>query len=130
MKQLCAPLFLALCILQTLLATPVQAEFATFSASNLPLAPIQLAQEAIDFIVIRTRSEHSTSKSSSASIGVSYGTSGFNVSARAVQTVFTRIFGEFVIAQRADVGIGPYKTSVNSYCSASFERKANLPQLF
>jgi len=28
------------------------------------------------------------------------------------------------------VGIGPYKTSVNSYCSASFERKANLPQLF
>ena len=51
-------------------------------------------------------------------------------SARAVQTVFTRIFGEFVIAQRADVGIGPYKTSVNSYCSASFERKANLPQLF
>ena len=83
MKQLCAPLFLALCILQTLLATPVQAEFATFSASNLPLAPIQLAQEAIDFIVIRTRSEHSTSKSSSASIGVSYGTSGFNVSASA-----------------------------------------------
>ena len=51
-------------------------------------------------------------------------------SARAVQTVFTRIFGEFVITQRADVGIGPYKTSVNSYCSASFERKANLPQLF
>ena len=48
----------------------------------------------------------------------------------AVQTVFMRIFGEFVIAQRADVGIGPYKTSVNSYCSASFERKANLPQLF
>ena len=30
----------------------------------------------------------------------------------------------------ADAHIGPYKTSVNSYCSASFERKANLPQLF
>ena len=45
-------------------------------------------------------------------------------------TILTVIFGEFVIAQRADVGIGPYKTSVNSYCSASFERKANLPQLF
>ena len=45
-------------------------------------------------------------------------------------TVFTEIYGEFVTAQRADVGIGPYKTSMNSYCSASFERKANLPQLF
>ena len=45
-------------------------------------------------------------------------------------TDFTGIFGEFATSQRADVGIGPYKTSVNSYCSASFERKANLPQLF
>ena len=45
-------------------------------------------------------------------------------------TISTEIFGEFVTSQRADVGIGPYKTSVNSYCSASFERKANLPQLF
>ena len=29
-------------------------------------------------------------------------------SARAVQTVFTEIFGEFVTSRRADVGIGPY----------------------
>ena len=47
MKQLGAPLFLALCVLQTLFATPAQAEFAAFSASNLPLASIQRAQAAI-----------------------------------------------------------------------------------
>ena len=30
-------------------------------------------------------------------------------SARAVRTVFTKICGEFIGSQRADVGIGPYK---------------------
>ena len=30
-------------------------------------------------------------------------------SARAVHAVFTKICGEFVGSQRADVGIGPYK---------------------
>ena len=30
-------------------------------------------------------------------------------SARAVRTVFTKICGEFVGSQRADVGIGPYR---------------------
>ena len=39
-------------------------------------------------------------------------------SARAVQTVFTRIFGEFVIAQRADVGIGPYGKALISPVSS------------
>ena len=81
--KLGAGLFLALIFLQALHATPAQAGFAAFSASNLPLAPIWHAQQAIDFVVIGTHSEHSTSKSSSASIGVSYGTSGFNVTASA-----------------------------------------------
>ena len=56
MKQLGAPLFLALCVLQTLFATPAQAEFAAFSASNLPLASIQRAQAAIDLVVNETSS--------------------------------------------------------------------------
>ena len=45
-------------------------------------------------------------------------------------TVFTEIYGEFVTAQRADVGIGPYRTLANPYCLATFERKADLPQIF
>ena len=44
-------------------------------------------------------------------------------------TVFTEIFGEFVTSQRADVGIGPYKTPANPYFPASFERKAFLQQI-
>ena len=31
---------------------------------------------------------------------------------------------------RADVGIGPYSVSANSYCHTGFERRAFLPQLF
>ena len=34
-------------------------------------------------------------------------------SARAVRTVFTKICGEFVGSQRADVGIGPYRPVSN-----------------
>ena len=45
-------------------------------------------------------------------------------------TVFTEIFGEFVTSQRADVGIGPYRTPANPYCFANFERKAFLQQPF
>ena len=45
-------------------------------------------------------------------------------------TVFTEIYGEFVTAQRADVGIGPYRTLANPYCLATFERKADLSQIF
>ena len=45
-------------------------------------------------------------------------------------TVFTVIFGEFATSKWADVGIGPYKVSANSYHLANFERKANLPQAF
>ena len=41
---------------------------------------------------------------------------------------FTEIFGEFVTSQRADVGIGPYRTPANPYFPASFERKAFLQQ--
>ena len=41
-------------------------------------------------------------------------------------TVFTEIYGEFVTAQRADVGIGPYRTLANPYCLATFERKADF----
>ena len=48
----------------------------------------------------------------------------------AERTVFTKIFGEFVTASRADVGIGPYRTPANPYCFANFERKAFLPQPF
>ena len=44
-------------------------------------------------------------------------------------TGFTEIFGKFATSQRADVGIGPYRTPANSYCSANFERKAFLPQI-
>ena len=42
---------------------------------------------------------------------------------------FTEIFGEFVTSQRADVGIGPYRTPANPYFPASFERKAFLQQI-
>ena len=45
-------------------------------------------------------------------------------------TVFTEIYGEFVTARRADVGIGPYRTLANPYCLATFERKADLSQIF
>ena len=45
-------------------------------------------------------------------------------------TVFTEIYGEFVTAQRADVGISPYRTLANPYCLATFERKADLSQIF
>ena len=31
---------------------------------------------------------------------------------------------------RADVGIGPYNVSANSYCLANFARKADSPQPF
>ena len=44
--------------------------------------------------------------------------------------LFTEIFGEFVTSQRADVGIGPYRTPANPYCLTTFERKADLPQPF
>ena len=37
---------------------------------------------------------------------------------------FTRISGESVAAQGADVGIGPYMTPANSCCPANFECKA------
>ena len=47
----------------------------------------------------------------------------------AERTVFSVIFGEFVTSQWADVGIGPYRASANSYCFANFERKAFLPQM-
>ena len=42
-------------------------------------------------------------------------------------TIFTKIFGEFAASQRADVGIGPYKS-----CSAAFPlpRKARQGELF
>ena len=43
---------------------------------------------------------------------------------------FTRISGESVAAQGADVGIGPYMTPANSCCPANFECKAFLPQSF
>ena len=43
--------------------------------------------------------------------------------------VFTGISGESVAAQRADVGIGPYRTPANPYFPASFERKAFLQQI-
>ena len=45
-------------------------------------------------------------------------------------TVFTEIYGEFVTAQRADVGIGRYRTLANPYCLATFERKADSSQIF
>ena len=45
-------------------------------------------------------------------------------------TVFSEIFGKFAAAQRADVGIGPYRTPANPYCFANFERKAFLQQPF
>ena len=44
-------------------------------------------------------------------------------------SVFSVIFGNFVPSQWADVGIGPYRASANSYCFANFERKAFLPQM-
>ena len=44
-------------------------------------------------------------------------------------TVFSEIFGKFAAAQRADVGIGPYRTPANPYFPASFERKAFLQQI-
>ena len=43
--------------------------------------------------------------------------------------LFSEIFGEFAASQRADVGIGPYRTPANPYRSANFERKAFLPQI-
>ena len=43
--------------------------------------------------------------------------------------VLTGIYGESVAAQRADVGIGPYRTPANPYFLASFERKAFLQQI-
>ena len=43
--------------------------------------------------------------------------------------VFTGIYGESVAAQRADVGIGPYRTPTNPYFPAGFERKAFLQQI-
>ena len=45
-------------------------------------------------------------------------------------TAFTEILGEFVTSQRADVGIGPYRTPANPYCLTTFERKADLQQPF
>ena len=42
---------------------------------------------------------------------------------------FTDIFGETATSQRADVGIGPYRTPANPYFLASFERKAFLQQI-
>ena len=42
---------------------------------------------------------------------------------------FTDIFGETATSQRADVGIGPYRTPANPYFPASFERKAFLQQI-
>ena len=44
--------------------------------------------------------------------------------------LFTEIFGEIATSQRADVGIGPYRTPANPYCLTTFERKADLPQQF
>ena len=51
------------------------------------------------------------------------------ISARQNVPLFTEICGEFVTSQWADVGIGPYRASANSYCFANFERKAFLPQM-
>ena len=48
----------------------------------------------------------------------------------AERNVFTVTFGKFATAQRADVGIGPYRTLANPYCLATFERKADLSQIF
>ena len=42
---------------------------------------------------------------------------------------FTGIFGEFATSQRADVGIGPYRTPANSHCPVNFECRAFLPQI-
>ena len=43
---------------------------------------------------------------------------------------FTEIFGEIATSQRADVGIGPYRTPANPYCLTTFKRKADLQQPF
>ena len=43
-------------------------------------------------------------------------------------TVFSEIFGKFAAAQRADVGIGPYKIPANPYFPAIFVHIADLPQ--
>ena len=43
-------------------------------------------------------------------------------------TVFSEIFGKFAAAQRADVGIGPYKIQANPYFPAIFDHIADLPQ--
>ena len=43
---------------------------------------------------------------------------------------FTEIFGEIATSQRADVGIGPYRTAANPYCLTNFKRKADLQQRF
>ena len=48
----------------------------------------------------------------------------------AERTLFTEIYGKFATSQRADVGIGPYRTPANPYCLTTFERKADLPQRF
>jgi hypothetical protein len=48
----------------------------------------------------------------------------------AERTLFAEIYGKFATSQRADVGIGPYKTLANPYCPANFEHKAFLPQSF
>ena len=34
----------------------------------------------------------------------------------AERTLFTEIYGKFATSQRADVGIGPYRTAANPYC--------------
>ena len=43
-------------------------------------------------------------------------------------TVFSEIFGKFAAAQRADVGIGPYKIPANPYVPAIYDHIADLPQ--
>ena len=43
-------------------------------------------------------------------------------------TVFSEIFGKFAAAQRADVGIGPYKIPANPYFPAIIDHIADLPQ--
>ena len=43
-------------------------------------------------------------------------------------TVFSEIFVKFAAAQRADVGIGPYKIPSNPYFPAIYDHIADLPQ--
>ena len=51
------------------------------------------------------------------------------LAARQDAPFFTKLRGEFITSQRADVGIGPYRAPANPYCLANFERKALLPQI-